>query len=196
MYENSRLNRENPKNHWIGTLFFLDLLSGLALTFKYMFSKSITMQYPDKEKWVPYPRYRGHHLLRKDENGENKCVACELCAKICPCNCITVAPYEDADGNRRPLVYDVDMARCLYCGLCEDSCPEEAIALGQAYEYSCYSAGELQVGRDTLLEVPGKTEISGSVVSAHFNPKAEVAPKVEAKEPTGYDWWQFIHRKN
>lgn len=193
MYNENTLEKMEQKHRWIGVAFFLDLLNGLALTFKYMFSKSVTMQYPDKEKWVPYPRHRGHHLLRKDENGENKCVACELCAKICPCDCITVVPYEDDNGNRRPLVYDVDMARCLYCGLCEDSCPEEAIALGSVYEYSSYSADQLLVGRDALLEATGKTEQAGSVVKAWLTPEATA--KVEAQESSGYDWWQFIHRK-
>ncbi|MCC4118088.1 NADH-quinone oxidoreductase subunit NuoI [Aromatoleum toluclasticum] len=194
MYNENTLNKFSREHRWIGVTFFLDLINGLSLTFKYMFSKSVTMQYPDREKWVPYPRHRGHHVLRRDENGENKCVACELCAKICPCNCITVVPYEDENGKRRPLVYDVDMARCLYCGLCEDSCPEEAIALGSVFEYSSYTSEELVVGRDSLLEMDGKTEYPGSVVKARYLPLAQST--VEAQESSGYDWWRFIHRKD
>ena len=87
---------------WIGWAFFADLANGLALTFGYMFSRSVTMQYPDKEKWLPYSRYRGHHFLKRDEEGEIKCVACELCARICPCDCIEVVPYEDENGKREP----------------------------------------------------------------------------------------------
>lgn len=194
MYSENALDRVERKHRWIGTTFFLDLIGGLSLTFKYMFSKSVTMQYPDKEKWVPFPRHRGHHLLRRDEHGENKCVACELCAKICPCDCITVVPYEDENRKRRPLVFDVDLARCLYCGLCEDSCPEEAIALGSVFEYSSYTSEELLVGRDALLDMTGKTEQAGSVVKARYIP--QVQSTVEAKETSGYDWWRFIHRKN
>jgi len=193
MHNENTLTKIERKYPWIGLAFFLDLLNGLSLTLKYMFSKSVTMQYPDKEKWAPYPRHRGHHFLRTDEHGENKCVACELCAKICPCDCITVIPYEDEKGNRRPLVYDVDMARCLYCGLCEDSCPVDAIALGSEYEYASYSAAELVVGRDSLLEMTGKTEQDGSVVKARYTPEA--AARVDAQESSGYDWWRFIHRK-
>jgi ferredoxin len=88
---------------WIGWVFFADLGKALALTFGYMFSRPVTMQYPDKEKWLPYSRYRGHHFLKRDEEGEIKCVACELCARICPCYCIEVVPYEDEKGNRRPI---------------------------------------------------------------------------------------------
>ena len=96
---------------WIGWAFFADLADALALTFGYMFSRSVTMQYPDKEKWLPYSRYRGHHFLKRDEEGEIKCVACELCARICPCDCIEVVPYEDEKGNRRPAKFEIDMAR-------------------------------------------------------------------------------------
>ena len=187
--------QRRQKHRWIGSVFFLDLIGGLALTMKYMFSKTVTMQYPDKEKWVPYPRYRGHHILRRDENGENKCVACELCSKICPCYCITVVPHETEEGKRRPRVFDVDMARCLYCGLCEDACPEEAIALGSAFEYSAYQSQDLLVGRDELLNAKGKTEQGegGTVVSAQFFPNDNA--RVEAKEKVGYHWWRNVHRQ-
>jgi len=193
MISKNALKRMEQKHRWIGIVFFLDLIGGLALTMKYMFSKTVTMQYPDKEKWIPYPRHRGHHLLRRDENGENKCVACELCSKICPCDCITVVPYENEQGNRRPLVYDVDMGRCLYCGLCEDACPEEAIALGSTFEYSTYRSQDLRVDRDQLLNAKGKTERGGTVVPAQFFPKNDA--RVEAKEKVGYHWWRNIHRQ-
>ena len=134
------------------------------LTFGYMFSKPVTMQYPDKEKWLPYSRYRGHHFLKRDEEGEIKCVACELCARICPCDCIEVVPYEDENGNRHPAKFEIDTARCLFCGLCEDACPADAIALGQQYEFSSFSSRDLVIGRDDLLGKPGKAMTGGGVV--------------------------------
>lgn len=178
---------------WIGRVFFRDLFDGLGLTLKYMFTKTVTMQYPDKEKWQPYPRHRGHHFLRTDEAGNNKCVACELCAKICPSECITVIPYEDEQGERHPKVFDIDMGRCLYCGLCEDACPVEAIALGSVYEFSSYTAEDLVVGKETLLNMPGKTEQGGQVVKAEF--KQDQTVTVEATEQDGYHWWDNILRK-
>ncbi|MCP3907777.1 MAG: NADH-quinone oxidoreductase subunit NuoI [Oceanicoccus sp.] len=193
MISKNALQRLEQKHPWIGIVFFLDLIGGLALTMKYMFSRTVTMQYPDKEKWMPYPRYRGHHVLRRDENGENKCVACELCSKICPTNCITVVPHENEQGKRRPLVYEVNLARCLFCGLCEDACPEEAIALGSTFEYAAYRSQDLQVGCDELLNAKGKTEQGGCVVSAQFFPDDNA--RVEAKEKAGYHWWRNIHRQ-
>ncbi len=193
MYKENFLERLEKKHKWVGVTLFLDLIDGLSLTLSYLFSKTVTMRYPDKEKWVPYPRFRGHHFLRKHDDGDTRCVACELCAKICPCYCIKVVPYEDDKGNRRPLVYDVNTARCLFCGLCEDACPVEAIALGQFFEFSRYESGHLKVGRDELMKMPGKTEKGGSIVKAHLLTGDGV--KIEAKEREGYNWWKFVRRR-
>ena len=179
---------------WIGWAFFLDLVDGLALTLSYLFSKTVTTRYPDEEKWVPFPRDRGHHFLRKDETGDNKCVACELCSKICPCNCITVIPYEDENGNRRPLRYDLDTARCLFCGLCEDACPVEAIALGQLFEFSSYTSEGLKVGKEVLLAKPGKTEVGGTVVKARLIADIN-SVRVEEQDGKSYHWWDRIRRR-
>ncbi|MGY5808881.1 NADH-quinone oxidoreductase subunit I [Rhizobium sp. LEGMi198b] len=177
---------------WIGWAFFADLAGGLALTLGYMFSRSVTMQYPDKEKWLPYSRYRGHHFLTRDDEGEIKCVACELCARICPCDCIEVVPYEDAKGNRHPAKFEIDTARCLFCGLCEDACPADAIALGQQYEFSSFSSRDLVIGREDLLGKPGKATTGGGVVAARLNAGQDV--RVETNEPQGYNWWRNIRR--
>ncbi len=195
MYKENWLERLEKKYNWIGFTLFLDLLDGLSLTLSYLFSRSITMQYPDREKWVPYPRFRGHHFLRRDENGENRCVACELCAKICPCYCIKVVPYEDEKGNRRPLIYDVNTARCLFCGLCEDACPVEAIALGQFYEFCQYNSRDLLATRDELLNMPGKTEVGGGVVRAKLVAKKVVRVEPEEDPAKRRHWWVRIRRR-
>ncbi len=183
----------DEKQGWIGWAFFADLGDALWLTLSYMFSRTVTEQYPDKEKWQPYSRYRGQHFLKRNDEGEINCVACELCAKICPCYCITVVPYEDEKGERRPAVFDIDMARCLFCGLCEDACPADAIALGQMYELSSYTSEELVVGRDALLEMPGKAKVGGEVVAARLNTQDGV--QVEELEAEGYSWWRNIRRR-
>ncbi len=180
-------------SQWIGWAFFWDLAGGLSLTLSYMFSKAVTEQYPDKEKWVPFPRYRGHHFLNTNEEGDTNCVACELCAKICPCDCIDVVPYEDIKGNRRPKVFDIDLGRCLYCGLCEDACPADAIKLGQHYEYSAENTKALTVGRDTLMGMPHKTETGGGVFEAKMSTTDAVRVEVVGNKP-GHDWWQRIRR--
>lgn len=119
-------------------------------------------------------------------------MACELCARICPCDCIEVVPYEDEKGKRHPAKFEIDTARCLFCGLCEDACPADAIALGQQYEFSSFSSADLVIGRDDLLAKPGKAATGGGVVAARLNTKKDVL--VETKETQGYNWWRNIRR--
>src|SRR3972149_11384123 len=78
---------------------FADFIKGLHVTLGYNVSRSITIRYPDEEKWIPYRRFRGLHTLNRDENGRELCVACELCSKACPTSCITVIPMEDDTGR-------------------------------------------------------------------------------------------------
>jgi NADH-quinone oxidoreductase subunit I len=122
----------------IKKVFFVDFLKGLRVTLGYNVSRSITERYPDEEKWIPYRLFRGVHRLWRDEQGRELCVACELCSRICPTDCITVIPMEDDTGrgiaDRVPRVWDVDLSRCLFCGYCEDACPTRAIRLGREYE--------------------------------------------------------------
>ncbi|MEK1948003.1 MAG: 4Fe-4S binding protein, partial [Ensifer adhaerens] len=94
--------------------------------------------------------------------------------------------------NRRPAKFEIDTARCLFCGLCEDACPADAIALGQQYEFSSFSSPDLVIGRDDLLAKPGKAMTGGGVVAAHLNTDGDVL--VETSELQGYNWWRNIRR--
>lgn len=182
------------KHSWVGWIFFSDLIAGLRLTLSYMFSRTLTHNYPDFEKWVPYARHRGHHFIKRNDEGDPNCVACELCSKICPCDCIIVIPFEDEKGNRRPKVFDIDLARCLYCGLCEDACPADAIKLGQEYEVSNFNTGALVVHLEDLLAAPGKVEDGGQVRPAKL--LGGDLPRTETIEGgAGHDWWQRIRQE-
>lgn len=117
-------------------------LKGMSLTFKHIFQKSWTMQYPEETsdaEWTISKRWRGTHRMAVDENGKAKCVACGLCPQVCPANCIKLIPGEDEHGNRYPLVYEIDEFRCVFCGYCQEVCPEEAIHVGVHYENAEYS---------------------------------------------------------
>jgi NADH-quinone oxidoreductase subunit I len=119
------------------TSYLRATLRGMRLTFRHMFQKKWTMQYPEERQeadWHLAPRWRGTHRMAVDEQGRAKCVACGLCPQICPANCIKLIPGEDEQGNRYPLVYEIDEFRCVFCGYCQEVCPEEAIHVGQHYE--------------------------------------------------------------
>ncbi len=113
----------------------IPLIKGLLLTLKTFLNptKVITMQYPD-ERWTPYPRFRGLHELQRDAKGKEKCVACGLCAAVCPAECINLEGAENEQGERYAEVYEINMLRCIFCGYCEEACPEEAIFLRENYE--------------------------------------------------------------
>ena len=125
-----------------GTSYVRATLRGMRLTFKHMFQKSWTIQYPEQrsnDEYTMSKRWRGTHRMAVDEHGKAKCVACGLCPQVCPANCIKLVPGEDEQGNRYPLVYEIDEFRCIFCGYCQEVCPEEAIHVGVHHENSEYS---------------------------------------------------------
>lgn len=134
---------------------FIDFIKGLHVTLGYLFSKPITIRYPDEEKWIPYQRFRGRHTLNLTSDGKELCVACELCSKSCPTQCITVIPMEDDTGrgitDRVAKVWKIDLVRCLFCGYCEDACPTRALRLGRDYELSCTDLKQTTYEREELL---------------------------------------------
>lgn len=159
---------------FIKKTLFIDFIKGLYITLGYNVSRSITLRYPDNEKWIPYRRFRGMHTLNKDENGKELCVACELCSKACPTDCITVIPMEDDQdrgiADRVAKVWKVDLVRCLFCGYCEDACPTTAIRLGRDYELACTDFSCTLKQKDELLKpqsIP-ETLTGGVVAKARF----------------------------
>jgi NADH-quinone oxidoreductase subunit I len=133
-------------------------LKGMALTFGHLISTVTnekratvrTMEYPE-EKWPLSPRWRGTHVMEKHDDGRPKCVACGLCPTVCPSNCIRLIPGEDDNGDRYPIVYEIDEFRCIFCGMCQEVCPVEAIHVGQDYENSEYTRDRFVYDLDRLM---------------------------------------------
>jgi len=137
-------------NRGTKALLLGELVSGMWLTFRYMFRKKVTINYP-YEKGPLSPRFRGEHALRRYANGEERCIACKLCEAICPAQAITIEAETRADGSRRTTRYDIDMVKCIYCGLCEEACPVDAIVEGPNFEYATETREELLYGKEKLL---------------------------------------------
>ena len=113
------------------------MLSILKTTWKvilHMFHRRETVQYPEEKVYLA-PRYRGRIILSRDPDGEERCVACYLCAVACPVDCISLQATEDEYGRRRPEFFRINFSRCIYCGLCEEACPTLAIQLTSHYEF-------------------------------------------------------------
>jgi len=141
-------------------LYIPALLRGLLITFKHLFRKKVTIQYPE-EKLIPPEGYRGLHRLNKDAKGRIKCVACDMCSAACPADCIDIVPGAsplDLDKERYPVSFEIDLLKCIFCGFCEMACPEEAIELTEIYDFSDYTRDKLIIDKDGLLEVFDKTK--------------------------------------
>jgi NADH-quinone oxidoreductase subunit I len=135
----------------------IELVRGLGTTLKMMFEKPVTFQYPEQTRPVR-PRFKGRHVLKRYDNGLEKCIGCSLCAAACPADAIFVEASENTDekrfspGERYASTYEINMLRCIYCGYCEDACPTEAIVLGDNYELSFYDRKSAIYTREMLLE--------------------------------------------
>ncbi len=137
----------------VKTVFFTEILQGMALTLRSMFSHAVTRQYP-KEKRPAMPGFRGMHAFVRDaKTGREKCIACGLCGAVCPSQCIHIYTRED-DLEQKKVIdrYEIEALRCVYCGFCVEACPVGAIALTEHYEYSDYSRQALYFDKEKLLD--------------------------------------------
>lgn len=136
--------------------FFMEIVRGLSTTFKSMFEKPVTIEYPEVKRPVR-TRFKGRHVLNRYDNGLEKCIGCSLCAAACPADAIFVEASENTDekrfspGERYASTYEINMLRCIFCGYCEDACPTEAITLGDNYELSFTHRSQAIYTKEMLL---------------------------------------------
>ncbi|EMR13188.1 NADH dehydrogenase subunit I [Methylophaga lonarensis MPL] len=143
--------------HFFKSFLLWELLQGLRLTGRYLFSRKVTVQYPE-EKTPQSPRFRGLHALRRYPNGEERCIGCKLCEAVCPALAITIETEPREDGSRRTTRYDIDLFKCIYCGFCEESCPVDSIVETRVFDYHFENRGENIMSKQQLLAIGDKYE--------------------------------------
>lgn len=144
----------------------IGIAKGMALTFKHLFRKPITTQYPE-ERLTVSRRTRGNELVWDKE----RCTGCATCAKSCPEGCIEIITSRGEENNYIVDKLEVDMGRCIFCGLCVEACPFEALFMGYAYERARYRRQELVMDKEGLL------------LSGERQPSGYARPKIEAGLP-------------
>ncbi|HVX66330.1 MAG TPA: NADH-quinone oxidoreductase subunit I [Bryobacteraceae bacterium] len=138
------------------TIFLVDLIEGLLVTFHYQRPKyMVTDQYPAERPKIA-ERYRGAPRLNTNpETGETLCIACNLCALACPEGLIVVTSERNEQTRRKELTtFTYDTSRCMFCGLCEDACPVDALELTQDFELASYTREGQIWDRQALEEGP------------------------------------------
>jgi len=145
------------RGNWFDPIKFL---GGFKVTLEEMAKPRVTVQYPREKHFKP-PRLHGRHVLNRYEDGMEKCIGCELCAGVCPADCIYVRGADNppespvSPGERYGFVYEINYLRCIHCDLCVEACPTEAITETKMFEFSftnradaIYTKKELVVGDD------------------------------------------------
>jgi NADH-quinone oxidoreductase subunit I len=179
-----------PKNSWerfkrvMRRMVSMDLVKGLMVTFRVMAKdKTHATIYP-LEKLPIAPRYRAiHELLRLLESGNERCIGCGLCEKICIANCIRMDTHIGEDGRKKVSEYTINFGRCIFCGYCAEVCPELAIVHGGRYENASEQRAHFGIKEDML------TPIDALKLQKEFPGFGDVSPNADEaikKTPLAY----------
>ena len=122
---------------------FLSLLTGMRVTLTQFFKRTVTVQYPRQTLKMP-ARYRGHiELVIDPETGRFRCIACKLCERACPSECILVdGAKREGEKKKSVTEYALDFTKCSLCGACIEACPSDAIHFSRAYNLASTDKGD------------------------------------------------------
>jgi NADH-quinone oxidoreductase subunit I len=133
---------------------FFEIWDAMKVTFRHMLHKPMTFQYPREQRAIPDTHRGALGLLRYDD-GQERCVGCDLCEVACPSHCIKVISAED---TTRPLQryaseFYIDITKCVFCGYCVEACPVNALAMTKMYEYSTHDKRSLLFDKKRLYDI-------------------------------------------
>ncbi|MCB9764416.1 MAG: NADH-quinone oxidoreductase subunit I [Alphaproteobacteria bacterium] len=146
------------------SMYLVEVVKGMALTLGHVIKNIVgqakgeafdTIEYPEVRKPVN-DRYKGAHRLTTRPDGKYKCVACMCCSTACPAKCISIVADEDADDpiEKYPVVFNIDMLRCIYCGFCVEACPKDAIRMDtRIYEINAYTRQDMIHTRNYMRDL-------------------------------------------
>ncbi|MEB3292076.1 MAG: NAD(P)H-quinone oxidoreductase subunit I [Synechococcales bacterium] len=124
---------------------------GMAVTFDHMQRRPVTVQYP-YEKLIPSERFRGRIHFEFD-----KCIACEVCVRVCPINLPVVDwEFNKAIKKKQLKHYSIDFGVCIFCGNCVEYCPTNCLSMTEEYELAAYDRHELNYDNVALGRLPYK----------------------------------------
>jgi NADH-quinone oxidoreductase subunit I len=142
-------------------LYIVEIIKGLGVTLRHLLRNLLS---PSSMPVISYPEerraygllFRGRHYIRVREDGTPRCVACMMCATVCPARCITIVAEESPNPEieKRPKSFTIDGLRCVMCGFCVDACPAEAIYMSGEYEMAEYTRQACIWDLDFLMNRP------------------------------------------
>ena len=137
---------EYTRNIFVG---IFRLMQGMYITMLNMIRPKITEQYPEnRETKVHFERFRGELTMPHDEENLHKCTACKICETNCPNGTIRITTITETDketGKSKKILdqYLYDIGSCIFCGMCTQSCPQDAIDWSNNFEHAVYTSGRL-----------------------------------------------------
>tara|TARA_Y100001970_G_C14258511_1_gene877501 strand:- start:2774 stop:3418 length:645 start_codon:yes stop_codon:yes gene_type:complete len=150
------------------------LIDGLSVTFDHLRRRPITVQYP-YEKLIPSERYRGRIHYEFD-----KCIACEVCVRVCPINLPVVDWVMNKETKKKELRnYSIDFGACIFCGNCVEYCPTNCLSMTEEYELSSFDRHNLNFDNVALGRLPTNVTSDPNVIPLKelaYLPKGKLDP--------------------